>query len=113
MVCVISRSKDHQSVEDGQNLGLAPRHVAIPQLEMAAEILVPVAVEIHEHVQPSVQPEARMLVEISVDGQLSAADDLMQSPAVEAGIGDDILDARNFGEKLEEGNRVEVIEEQP
>src|SRR5665213_3017604 len=42
----VCRSEPHHAVEQRQNLGLAPRHIAAPQLKVAAILFAPVLVEV-------------------------------------------------------------------
>src|SRR5882762_9530815 len=108
----IGGPKNHEPIEHRQNLRLASGHVAVPQLQVTAEILAPILVQVEQQIEAPVETVTRMLVEVGMDGQLSSRHDLVQPAAVEARIGYEIVDPRYAAEKFEEGDGVQVIEEE-
>src|SRR5437588_4674175 len=90
----VARRKDHRAVENRENSLHAAAPVAVPQLEMAAVLLAPVLVEVDQHVEPPIQLQFGMDVEVGVDFEEAAGLDLMQAAAAEIWIGDQPIDAR-------------------
>src|SRR4051794_451699 len=100
----VGRRENPRAIDRRQDLLAACAHVAIPKLEMPAVLIAPILVEIDEHVQPAIEFQLRMDVEVGVNLQESAGLDLMQSAAAEVWIGDQSLDA---GERLEPKQHLE------
>src|SRR5436305_10063726 len=103
----VARGEDHGAVEYRQDARLAARGVGVPQLEMPAVLLAPIAVQIEEKVQSPVEVQLGMDVEVGVNAQVPAALDLMNPAAAEIGIGDEPLDS---GELLQEQQHLERIQ---
>ncbi len=102
----VGRREDHGAVEERQDVLPARSPVAIPQLEVAAPLLLPLPVQIDEKVQAPVELQFRMDVEVGVHLQESARLDLMETAAPEVGIGDEAVDA---GERLEPEQHLEAV----
>ena len=86
----------------GVHLGLAALHVGGPELEVAAPLRVPVPVEVEQQVDPP----APVLVdvvggEVGVHVEVAAGEAAVQAAAVEAQVGDQVVEA---GERAEEGD---------
>src|SRR5216684_842224 len=85
--------EDHRPVEERQDFLAAAGLVAIPQLEVAAVVIAPLFVEIHEQVQAAIELQLRMDVEVRVDLEKAAGLDLVQTAAAEVGIRNQSFDA--------------------
>src|SRR5436309_1924708 len=95
----IGCGEDDGPIEQRENALADLAHVRVPQLEMAAELFAPLLVQVDQHVQPAIELQLRMDIEVGVDLQKSAGLDLMQSPAAEVRIGYQSVDARQLLEK--------------
>lgn len=73
---------------------------------MPAVLLTPLFVQIDEHVQPPVEFQLRVHVEVNVNVQESTRLDLMQSASAEIGIGDQAVDS---GQSLQKEQHLEPI----
>src|SRR5271156_2913607 len=102
VVSKIRRAKDHYSIEHGEYFGFAPGHIAVPQLQMTAVVLLPILVQIQQEIESSVEAIILMFVKIHVNAQFTAGHDLVKAAPREARIGYQILDSRNGAQKLEE-----------
>src|SRR6516165_5086300 len=102
----VCRAEDHHSIEDRQHLGLAARHVAIPQLQVSAVVLAPVLVQVEKEIQAPAEAVSAVLVEVGMNAQLPAAHDLMESATVKPWIGNQIRNSGHGAEELEEGDRI-------
>ena len=67
----------------------------------------------HEQVQPTVDLERRVAVEVCVDGELATGPDLMLSASEEVRVRDEACDAGDAFQQREEGSRVEFAQEIP
>jgi hypothetical protein len=80
---------------------------------VSAIVVAPILVQVQEQIQTPVESEASMLVEIGVHAKLPAANDLVQTAALEAGVGYQIVDSRHTAQKVQERNGVKVVHEKP
>src|SRR5205085_5584592 len=71
---------------------------------------LPVAVQVDDDVESTVQRKMLVDAEVRVDPELAAAHALMQSSAAEVRIGEETVDSRESFEELEERGGVELIE---
>src|SRR5713226_401565 len=74
---------------------------------MAAVLLFPILVQVNQHVEPAVELQLRMDVEVGVDLEKPARLDLMQPPTTKVGIRDQPLDS---GERFEPQQRLEGVQ---
>src|SRR5215203_2023812 len=108
----IRGAEDHRPVEDGQHLLLAAGHVPVPQLQMAAVLLLPILVQVDQQVQTAVQLEQRVPVEIHVDFQEAAGLDLVRPGPAVVRIGDQPFDAGERPQELEQRRRIHLIKKE-
>jgi hypothetical protein len=78
---------------------------------VTAEFLAPVLVEVDEKVEPPIEVEAWVPVEVGMDTELAATRDLVKPSAVETRIGNELGDSGELAEELEERDGVEMIQE--
>src|SRR5580658_2736484 len=76
--------ENNTAVEYGQYACLTGFHFAVPQLQLAAPVLLPVFVQIYQHVHPAL-PVAMMWMngKVGMDIQKAAAGGLMDTAAFE------------------------------
>ena len=68
MVAVRCRIEYHTAVEHGR-IGLpATEHVRIPKLELAAVVVSPVFIEIDKDVDPALQVQGNVVIEVGMNG---------------------------------------------
>src|SRR5262249_15392809 len=65
-------AKDHVSINRGQDLPLAARHAGFQHSKVTAVFLAPVLVEVDEKVEPPIEVEAWVPVEVGMNTELSA-----------------------------------------
>src|SRR5687768_9279307 len=82
----IGRREDDTSIEERKHTLFTTRHRAIPQLEMATVFFGPILVEVEQKIEPSIEIETFVFVEVGVNGETAAALDLMESAADEIRI---------------------------
>ena len=70
-------------------------------------------VEIDDHVDAAMKVQLLVDAKVGMDPELAAASGLVIAAAVEIGVGDQALDCRQSFQKLENGARVEEVEELP
>ena len=85
--------KNSKSIKYRQNPSFAPRNVAVPEFQMTAIFLAPVLIQVNQYIKTSIEIEARMFVEVSMDGELASAPDLMKAAPVKTRIGYKIGDS--------------------
>src|SRR6266508_3217281 len=77
---------------------------------MSAVLFSPIFVQVNEHVQPPIELQLRMNIEIGVHFQKSARLDLMQSAAAEVRVGNESVDAGERFEPQKHLERVHLVE---
>src|SRR4029078_3110778 len=108
----IGRVEDHAAVEGGIDAPHALRHRGIPELELAAPCGLPVPGEVEDEIEPRVEAEPGVVVEVGMDPQASARLEVPQAPR-DVRIGQEALAARELLQELQEDARVEVMEGMP
>src|SRR5689334_1085681 len=78
---------------------------------MAAPVLLPVLVEVKEPVEPAVEVQAGVPVEIRVHLQVAAGPDLVKAATCEVGVGNQALDTGEALEEVDEHLTVELGKE--
>jgi len=98
----IGGAEHHHPVEQRRDLAHAGVHVGVPQLQITAPRRVPVLVEIEQQVQTTIELGDRMQVEVGVDRQLAARQDLVEPRPPHVGIGHQAGDAGERAQELQE-----------
>ena len=80
-------TKNHHSIKQWRDPLAAPRLIPIPQLKMSAPCLIPSVVEIEQQVEPAVEFETLVVIEIRVDTKLSPAADFVDAATTEVRVG--------------------------
>jgi hypothetical protein len=106
----VSRIEEDEAVEDGQDPLLAAAHVAAPELEVPAPLLLPVLVQKHERVQAPIDLELGVNVEVGVDLQKPTGHDLVQATAPVVRIWNEAVNPGQRFQESQENGRVEVEE---
>ena len=86
------RETDH-AVVGGREFPDLSGHFLVPDLETAAPVLLPVVVEIDQHVQPPFHQHRLVHVEIRMDVEMPAVQRPVNTGPGEIGIRDQSLDA--------------------
>jgi hypothetical protein len=108
----IRGAEDDGAVEDGQDLPLAARHVAIPQLEMPPVLLLPVLVEVDEQVEPAIELQQGVPVEVHVHLEEAAGKDLMRPRAAVVGVRNEPFDPGQRLQEPQDGGGIHLVEEE-
>ena len=103
------RVKDHAAVKAGKDLGFTFGHAGVPKLELPAERLAPILVQIKQDVDPPIDLQIRMQVKVGMDLQEAAPFYLVQAAAPQVRIWDQAGDACKRLEKVEKHRRVELV----
>ena len=77
---------------------------------MPAPLLVPIRIEIHQHVDPTIQFTPRVPVEIGVNGQAPARQNLMKGTAFEVRIRDEPFNPGEFFQEVDKRKAIELIQ---
>lgn len=107
----IDRRKHDRPIEDRENLLARHQRLRVPQLEVAAVLLVPVFVQVDQHVEAAIEFQFRVYVEVGVHLQESARLDLMQPASAEVRIRNQSFDSGERFEKEEHLEPVHGVEE--
>src|SRR5688572_30985212 len=99
------------AVEDRQDPLLTAHHLAIPQLEMAAVFLLPIAVQIDQQIEPAVEAQFGMPIEIGVHLEKAAGQDLVWPGASVVGVRNEAVDPGQRLQELQNRHRVHVQQE--
>src|SRR5437867_12366315 len=75
---------------------------------MAAEVVVPLWVEVKQQVQPTIQEQPFVPVEVSVNLEQAPALDVMKPTSEEMGIGDETANSGQLFEEVYEDRTVEL-----
>src|SRR6267143_1885274 len=113
MIGKVRGSEHHEPIEHRQNLRLASSHVTIPELKMTAILLAPILVQVEQQIEAPVETVKRMLVEVSMDCELTSPHDLVKPAPVEAGIGYEVGNSCYAADKFEERDGIQVVQEKP
>src|ERR1043166_1773519 len=108
----IRRAEDHAPIEDRKHAAFALCHLAVPELEMTSVLLFPLAIQIDDDVEATVELQLLVPVEICVDLEEAAGHNLVQTAALIVGIGNEALDPGKRFQELEEDGGIEVRREQ-
>lgn len=105
------RIEDHATVEDGYDRFLAGFHVIVPELQLAAEFLFPVLVQVDQDIDAPLEIHGFVVVEIRVNGKMAAILDLVEAGAHEVGVGYKAIYSRHVFQKPNEWLGIERVEE--
>src|SRR5271155_5015606 len=111
MVRKIGGAEDDTPSEDRQNPPLALGHVAIPQLQMPAPLLMPLGIEIYEQIEPTIEFQPRMSVKVRVEFEKSSSDDLMNPAAPKMRIGNKAANSGQCLEEIDEYRGIQLIQQ--
>ena len=107
----VGGGEDHQPVEDGKDPLHGALHADVPQLEVAAPLVLPVAVEVEQRVEAAVDVQPVVDVEVGVDLQEAAPFDLVESTAEVVGVGEEPVDPGQPFEEVHEDGRVALVQQ--
>src|ERR1017187_10072199 len=102
MVREIRCRENHRSVENGQDALHTRLHFAVPQFEPTLIFICPTMIKVDNQIQPPIELIFEVLVEIGVDGELSACTSEMKSTASPIRIRDKSYDPRHPFQSLQE-----------
>src|SRR2546421_2493813 len=85
--------EDDAPVEHGKDPLLAGLHIPTPELEVSAVLLLPIAIQVEQEVDPSIEIQAPVVIEIGVDLEEPPARDLVQPTPGEVRVSDEARDA--------------------
>ena len=81
------RIEDCETIRNWRDLLDAVLDVLVPQFEMAAPTILPIFVEVQNHIETPIQLPVDMVVVVDMNAQVTAGKRLMQSATIEMGIG--------------------------
>ena len=113
MLAVGRRIENNASIEFGDDFLLPVAHSFIPQFKTAAVFLLPVLVQVDQHVYPALKIHHDVMIEIGMDRQVTTLLDLMNSRPQKIGIGNQPLDTRNIFHDLDERLGIKRIKKAP
>src|SRR5262249_52855018 len=94
-----------------KNASHTPTHRSIPKLKMAVVLVLPIAVQIQQHIQAPIQPKLKVSIEIGMHGELPAGKNVVKAAAIEMGIGNNRLNAGDGLEVVHKRGRIQEMKQ--
>src|SRR6188474_912968 len=110
VVAEVRRVEDDGAVEDRRDPLHAPFSGSVPQLQVPAPLLCPILIQVDEQVQPAIEIQALVEVEIGMDTEGAARSNLVKSAATQVGIRNEAWNPRQRLEERHERRGVELGE---
>src|SRR5262249_8347006 len=98
---------------NGENARRGLLHAAVPQLEVSSVFLLPVPVEVDEHVDSAVEAKLFVPIEVGVNLEKSSPQNLVEATAKKVRIGNETADAGDSLERRDEDRGVQFVDEMP
>lgn len=106
MICGI---EDHAAIQYRRYAFFAARHAGVPQFQDAAPFVLPAFVQVQQHIDATIEFAAFISVEVGVDIEFAAWQDLVERAAKKMRIGNDSFYPRELFQEIE---KYMIVEQQ-